>query len=62
MPPIPFVQAKRSLRRAASRELSRALAKARGPAPRYEPARDLSCGEHHRRLPCRRCPATPASS
>lgn len=45
----------RSQRRAASRKLARQYAFHNGPAPRHEPARDLSCHVHHRQAPCKRC-------
>jgi hypothetical protein len=45
----------RSKRRAVSRVEARRFAHYNGPAPRYEPARDLSCSVHHRQLPCKRC-------
>lgn len=45
----------RSKRRALSRVEARRFAHYNGPAPRYEPARDLSCRTHHRQLPCKRC-------
>lgn len=45
----------RPKRRALSRVEACRFAHYNGPAPRYEPARDLSCHQHHRRLPCKRC-------
>jgi hypothetical protein len=45
----------RPKRRAESRDKARQFAFYNGPAPRYEPARDLSCHRHHRQLPCKRC-------
>lgn len=45
----------RSKRRAHSRVQAWKYAFYNGPAPRYEPARDLSCHQHHRQLPCKRC-------
>ena len=51
-----FVLLPRPLRRHISRDQSRRFVRYNGPAPRYEPARDLSCQTHHRKQPCRRCP------
>ncbi|MDJ0342268.1 hypothetical protein QMK19_03580 [Streptomyces sp. H10-C2] len=45
----------RSVRRAASRVEARRNAVYNGTAPRYEPARDLSCHQHYRQFPCKRC-------
>ena len=45
----------RSQRRAESRDDARKHVRYNGLAPRYEPARDLSCHVHHRQLPCKRC-------
>ena len=45
----------RAQRRAMSRVEAREFAHYNGPAPRYEPARDLSCHAHHRQAPCKRC-------
>jgi hypothetical protein len=45
----------RTKRRALSRIEARRFAHYNGPAPRYEPARDHSCQQHHRQLPCKRC-------
>jgi hypothetical protein len=51
--------APRSARRAASRDKARKQAKAYfafvGLAPLHEPARNHTCSQHHRKLPCRRC-------
>jgi hypothetical protein len=45
----------RRLRRAHSRRLARQYAFYNGPAPRYEAARNDTCEQHHRKLPCKRC-------
>lgn len=49
----------RSERRAVSRRVAReqaaAMHRALGTTPRYEPARNLTCEQHHRKLPCKRC-------
>lgn len=51
--------APRSARRRASRVIARQQAGTYfnfvGLAPRYEPARDTSCQQHHRQQPCKRC-------
>lgn len=53
--PLLFVPLPRSARRTFSRDLARKFVRYNGPAPRYEPARNLTCEQHHRRLPCKRC-------
>lgn len=59
MPAVYRPAAPRSERRRVSRRIAREQAAARhwqlGTTPRYEPARDLSCERHHRKLPCKRC-------
>lgn len=45
----------RSWRRAISRDEARKHAFYNGPEPRYEPARNDTCSQHHRSLPCKRC-------
>jgi hypothetical protein len=56
--------APRSARRAVSRDKARAQADAYfafvGLAPREEPARNNTCPQHHRKLPCKRCPEADA--
>lgn len=51
--------ASRSARRRVSRVEARRQADAYfgfvGLEPRYEPARNDTCQQHHRRLPCKRC-------
>ncbi|MEY9876571.1 hypothetical protein ABH931_006081 [Streptacidiphilus sp. MAP12-33] len=41
--------------RKVSRDAQRTLRRLNGPAVRYEPARNDTCPEHHRQLPCKRC-------
>lgn len=51
--------ASRSVRRRVSRVRAREQADAYfafvGLQPRYEPARNDTCTQHHRQLPCKRC-------
>lgn len=51
--------ATRAERRAVSRRTARQQATSMhtflGTTPRYEPAQDTTCEEHHRRKPCTRC-------
>lgn len=51
--------ASRSARRGVSRVRAREQANAYfafvGLPPRYEPARNDTCGQHHRKHPCKRC-------
>lgn len=62
MPSLPAgyqPRASRSERRRVSRRTARqqtfAMHNYLGTTPRYEPARNLTCGDHHRKLPCARC-------
>lgn len=54
--------APRSVRRAVSRQEARRQADAyfafMGMPPRYQPAHSDTCGQHHRKQPCARCPET----
>lgn len=45
----------RAWRRALDRDQARKHAAYNGPAPRYEAARNDTCSQHHRQLPCTRC-------
>ncbi|NUR01352.1 MAG: hypothetical protein HOY79_33950 [Streptomyces sp.] len=59
LPPGYMPRATRSERRAVSRrtarEQTRAMHTFLGTTPRYEPARNDQCEQHHRRRPCTRC-------
>lgn len=59
LPPGYKPRAPRSERRAVSRRTGRqqtaAMHNFLGTTPRYAPARNDACGQHHRKLPCTRC-------
>jgi hypothetical protein len=53
-PRAPRAERRRVSRRTA-RQQTRAMHTVLGTTPRYEPARNDGCPEHHRALPCKRC-------
>lgn len=49
-----YLREPRRVRRAVSRVLARRHIN--GPRPQYQPATAPECAQHHRKLPCKRCP------